>query len=224
MQIKSELARIVLNKLAWAQINESVNMVNVRLKRLAKVFGRTSKTFQKEVAFMQKGALQDYLGTSKAGDLKVDYMKIKKALQSGKTDINSINEVLSRMAGVKITESGEVVRTGSQVPTVGQLRTEAREKMQEMGVSSDYNVDKFIEEMNKFASEFQSSYNDTVKDVGAEEMENDAIVGQLWSQNRRRQGKLSYNDLAQIMKRMEEMRVDAYIEEGWVENDQELPF
>lgn len=224
MGIKTKLARVILSKLSWATINEAINAINVRLKRLAKVFGKNSETFKKEVAFMQKGSLHNYLGESKAGNLKVDYMKIKKALQSGRLDLNQANEILTRLAGVKINEQGEVTRTGTGVKTVGQLRSEAREKMQDMG-AEEYDVDDFIEKLNKFATEFQSAYNSTIRDVGAERMENEPVVGQLWSKNRTKQGRLSYPDLAKIMKGMEELRNESKMQEGWVEaNVEDIPF
>ena len=220
--VATQVAKIILSRLSWTTINESINMINVRLKTLAKVYGANSITFKKEVAFMQKGILKDYLGTSKAGNLKVDYMAIKKALTSGKLSINEANEILTRLAGVKIEDNGEVVRTGSQVPTVGQLRSEARQKMEEMG-AGDYDVDEFIERLNEFSSEFQSEYQKTVREVGAAKMEEDPTVSWLWSENRPHRGKLTYNEMANIMKKMQQMRMQAAMDEQGVENE-DIPF
>lgn len=217
-----QLAKLVLSKLAQATLQNSIETINRRIYRLAKAFGKSSYTFRNEMAFLQKGALQKFMGESSSGTPKVDYMKIKKYIQSG-ADVSEVNEILTRMAGVKITQDGEFVRTGTKVPTVGELRKEAAQKMEDMG-ADQMDVDEFIEQLSRFSSEFQSAYNETVRDVGAERMENDPVVGQLWMENRQGKGRLTYPQMAKIMKGMEELRADAAAQEGWVEANEEIPF
>lgn len=223
--VQQQVAKLILSRLAWTQIGESINMINVRLKVLQNTFGRNSSVIKNLMAFMQKGSLYQYMGTSKAGNIKVDYMAIKRAVTSGRLGANELNEILTKLAGTKVNENGEVERVNSRVPTLNKLQQEAKAKMQEMGIDpEEYGINKFIEEMANFSSEFQSSYNTAVKDVGAEKMENDPIVGQLWSENRPHDGRLSYSDLRNIMKRMKELRADAVMQEGWVENNEDIPF
>ena len=213
-----------LSKLLLATLQNNIETINRRIYRLAKAFGKTSYTFKNETAFLQKGALQKFMGESSSGTPKVDYMKIKKFLQSG-ADVSEVNEILTRMGGMKITENGEIVKTGTKIPTVGELRKEARAKMEAEGMNPDeYDINKFIEERNRFASEFQTAYNDTVRDVGAEKMENDPIVGQMWSENRPHTGRLTYTERAVIMNAMNDLRAEAAAQEGWVEANEDLPF
>lgn len=214
--------KVILSKLALARLQNSIETINRRISRLAQAFGKNSFTFKNEVAFLQKGALQKFTGQSSSGDFKVDYKKIKNFIQSG-ADLSEVNEILTKMAGVRIDENGEMVRTGSKVPTVGELRKQAEEKKKEMGVSS-MDTDEFIESLNRFSSEFQSAYNKTIRDVGAERMEEDPIVGQLWMENRQGAGRLTYPQMANIMNRMDELRAEAVAEEGWVEANDDLPF
>lgn len=222
--VASQAAKIILSRLSWTTINESINMINVRLKTLAKVFGSDSITFKKQVAFMQKGVLKDYLGKSAAGNLKVDYMAIKKALTSGKLSVNEANEILTRLAGVKIEDNGEVVRTGSRVPTLGEIRKRGREKMEEMGMDPDtYNVDQFVRQLDEFSSEFQSEYQKTVREVGAAAMEEDPTVSWLWGDKRPHQGRLTYKEMADVMEKMQDLRMAAAMQEEEVENG-EFPF
>ena len=224
-----------LSNLLLATLQNNIETINRRIYRLAKAFGKSSYTFKNETAFLQKGALQKFMGESSSGTPKVDYMKIKKFLQSG-ADVSEVNEILTRMGGMKITENGEIVKTGTNVPTVGKLRKEAEKKMEEMGTGDTYNVDEFIESMNKFASEFQTEYQKAMHDVGGSDMKEDPIVGLLWSENRTKpsslakprkgesgKGKLSYSELTEIYKKMVQLRVDAKVEEEAVENDP-LPF
>ena len=211
-----------ISKLLLATLQNNIETINRRIYRLAKAFGKTSYTFKNETAFLQKGALQKFMGESSSGTPKVDYMKIKKFLQSG-ADIDEVNEILTRMGGMKITENGEIIKTGTKVPTVGELRKEAAQKMKDMD-AEEMDPDEFIESLNKFSSDFQTSYNETVKEVGAERMENDPVVGQLWMENRPGKGRLTYKQMANIMKGMNDLRADAAAQEGWVENYEDLPF
>lgn len=233
--IEKQVLKVVLSKLAQARLQNSIETINRKIQRLAQAFGSKSYTFKNEVAFLQKGALQKFVGESASGFLKVDYMKIKKFIQAG-NDLSEVNEILTKMAGVKMTSDGEMIRTGDKIPTVGQLRKEAKKKMEELGTGDTYNVDEFIESMNKFASEFQTEYQKAMVDVGGSDMKEDPIVGLLWSENRTKQsslakprkgesgkGKLSYSELTKIYERMVQMRIDAKVEEEVVEDDP-LPF
>lgn len=214
--------KVILSKFTLARLQNSIETINRRISRLAQAFGKNSFTFKNEVAFLQKGALQKFTGQSSSGDFKVDYKKIKNFIQSG-ADLSEVNEILTKMAGVRIYENGEMVRTGSKVPTVGELRKQAEEKKKEMGVSS-MDTDEFIESLNRFSSEFQSAYNNTIRDVGAERMEEDPIVGQLWMENRQGAGRLTYSQMTNIMNRMYELRAETVAEEGWAEINDDIPF
>ena len=227
----------VLSNLMLATLQNNIETINRRIYRLAKAFGKTSYTFKNEIAFLQKGALQKFMGESSSGTPKVDYMKIKKFLQSG-ADLDEVNEILSRMGGMKITEDGEIVKTGTEIPTVGKMKSDAYKKMRELNAERE-NVYDFIESMNKFSSDFQTQYNLTMKDVGSEDMENDPIVGQLWSENRGSKsklekprkgesgkGKLTYHDMEKIYHAMIDLRIKAAEDEEEVENIESinLPF
>ena len=220
--IEKQVLKVVLSKLAQARLQNSIETINRKIQRLAQAFGSNSYTFKNEVAFLQKGALQKFVGESASGFLKVDYMKIKKFIQAG-NDLSEVNEILTKMAGVKMTSDGEMIRTGDKIPTVGQLRKEAKEKMQDMD-AGHMDVDEFIETLNRFSSEFQSAYNATIRDVGASRMHDDSVVDQLWSENREHDGRLSYPQMARIMKRMDELRAEAAAQEGWVEANEDIPF
>ena len=220
--IEKQVLKVVLSKLAQARLQNSIETINRKIQRLAQAFGSNSYTFKNTVAFLQKGALQKFVGESASGFLKVDYMKIKKFIQAG-NDLSEVNEILTKMAGVKMTSDGEMIRTGDKIPTVGQLRKEAKEKMQDMD-AGHMDVDEFIETLNRFSSEFQSAYNATIRDVGASRMYDDPVVGQLWSENRGSDGRLSYPQMARIMKGMDELRAEAAAQEGWVEANEDIPF
>ena len=129
IMIEKQVLKVVLSKLAQARLQNSIETINRKIQRLAQAFGSNSYTFKNTVAFLQKGALQKFVGESASGFLKVDYMKIKKFIQAG-NDLSEVNEILTKMAGVKMTSDGEMIRTGDKIPTVGQLRKEAKEKMQ----------------------------------------------------------------------------------------------
>lgn len=220
--IEKQVLKVVLTKLAQARLQNSIETINRKIQRLAQAFGSNSYTFKNTVAFLQKGALQKFVGESASGFLKVDYMKIKKFIQAG-NDLSEVNEILTKMAGVKMTSDGEMIRTGDKIPTVGQLRKEAKEKMQDMD-AEHMDVDEFIETLNRFSSEFQSAYNATIREVGASRMYDDPVVGQLWSENRGSDGRLSYPQMARIMKGMDELRAEAAAQEGWVEANEDIPF
>ena len=220
--IEKQVLKVVLSKLAQARLQNSIETINRKIQRLAQAFGSNSYTFKNTVAFLQKGALQKFVGESASGFLKVDYMKIKKFIQAG-NDLSEVNEILTKMAGVKMTSDGEMIRTGDKIPTVGQLRKEAKEKMQGMD-AEHMDVDEFIETLNRFSSEFQSAYNATIREVGASRMYDDPVVGQLWSENRGSDGRLSYPQMARIMKGMDELRAEAAAQEGWVEANEDIPF
>ena len=200
------------NPLIRPYVQSELKKINQRIAQIAKTYGQDSYTYKNAIAAFQKGPLSEFTSTSRSGNFTLDIRKIQKAIHSGSLNRSEANELLMRAAGIRINENGEVEKVGEGgIETVTEIRKKGKKKLENtFGEDSrDYTtkeLDKFIEELNEFSASFQTAYNEAIKEVGTEKVYSDPVTGQLWGENRPSDHPLSYRQLTEIKKRLDELR------------------
>ena len=187
---------------------------NQRIVQLGSTYGTRSTYFKQATSVLKKGAVQEFASTSASGYPKIDIRKINKLISSGKADRKELNQVLSQIAGIKITETGDIEKLSNQgIKTVKEIRKATAKRLANMGEDpreyTQKEIDKVTEALANFEESFETTYEVCMARVGEKEMKNDQVTRKLWGENRGKKGRLTYSDMTKIMERMGVMMAEA---------------
>ena len=192
---------------------------NQRIIELAKVYGPDSYTFKQQTNILQKGIVREFIKTREnvtqkgfeIGNVDVlDIRKLFKAVESGKIDRQALNQILATVSGKSIDANGDVVesRYTKGIQKVSEIRKATKKRLENQGEDPrDMTLEEIDQETEMyfdFSTNFQTSYNETMKELGESKMRNHRVMGQLW-----KPGKKSYDELMEIKKYMDTYSRDA---------------
>ena len=207
------------NPLLKTSLQMILKKSNQRIIQMAVTYGSKSYTFGHYTATLQKGPVQDYLKkrtgvTQKGvniGDVNVlDIRKVFKAVETGKIDRDTLNQILSTVSGVKVDASGNIqenkIVTG--IPTIKEVRQDQKKRWINYGEDprehTQQEVDEAVEEYFDFTTNFDTSYKQSMYEVGEAKLRSDPVAGRLWEAGRK-----SYRDLMEIKMRLDTIRREA---------------
>lgn len=207
--------KFILSALTRATLQSKLKAINQRIVQLTKTFGSDSPIVQDQVDVLKKGAAQQFLDTSASGNVKISMRKVTSALK-GENGLNEVNEVLSKIAGIKINPDGSVTDLPKQgVKTVQEVRKQIRKRLEKLGEDpSEYTQAEqtsIYEEILRFEQSFETAYQATIanEDIGEKKMRSDPVTQKLWGENRPGFRRLTYRELEQIKNRMDQMLAEA---------------
>lgn len=207
------------NPLLKTSLQMILKKSNQRIVQLAATYGRGSETYNSYTALLEKGPLQEYVKKREhvtqhgvdLGNIKVlDIRKVFKAVETGKIDRNQLNEILSKVAGVHVDSSGnlEPAAHSKGIQTVSEIRKQTKKRLINQGVDpremSNEEIDKETELYFDFTTNFQTAYNEAVKNVRESTLRKNPVTKQLWDP-----GKKSYDQLIEIKKWLDTYNRDA---------------
>lgn len=218
----------ILTAVARATLQSKLKVTNQRIAQLAKVFGKNSPIYKKEIEPLLKGAAAKYTSKTGAGfkivngkkvstpgkeNIKLDMRKITNALKDPE-NVNEVNEILSKIIGVKVTPNGEIQEIpNAGVKTITQIKKAAKKRLAKMGEDVDEYPEEDTLEMYErvlnFEESFQTAYEAAIKEYGESVLRADPITSKLWNQNGASRGKLSYKEMVKIMDRLAGMSNEA---------------
>lgn len=215
------IQKTVLSALARATLQSKLKVVNQRIAQLAKTFGPESHIYKQATEVMEKGAAEKYTshsgvgprGTAAKGNLKLDMRKITQALEDPR-NIDEVNEVLSKIAGVKVTPSGEIKELPELgIKTIREFKKIRDRKIIGMGEDPSEYSDKertaMYEDLLAMSEDFNNAYETAVARVSKEEIKKDPITSILWGENRPHEGKLTYREAKRVHDRLVELAAEA---------------
>jgi len=207
---------MILSPLLKAQLQSVLKKSNQRIAQLAATYGNKSFTFQNYANILDFGPLQPYVKerhgvTQKGvylGDLNVlDIRKVFRAVETGKLTREELNQIIGKMAGVHVDSAGDLQANTMEkgIQTISEIRKQTKKRLINRGEDprgmDKEQLDRETEAYFDFSTNFQTSYNETVKDMREPNMRKHEIIGKLWDP-----GKKSYNDLVEIKKAMDTWR------------------
>ena len=211
------VSKTILSALARATLQSKLKVVNQRIAQLAKTFGPESHIYKQATEVMEKGAAEKYTshsgvgprGTAAKGNLKLDMRKITTALEDPK-NINEVNEVLSKIAGIKVTPAGNIEELPDLgIKTIREVKKIRDKKLRQMGEDPDDYVEsektQMYEDLLEMNENFNHAYDVAVGRVGESVLRKDPITSILWGENRTHEGKLTYREARRVHNRLIEL-------------------
>lgn len=198
------------NPLLKTSLQMILKKSNQRIVQLGKTFGTSSYTFNQYTSILSKGPVQEFTKQSRSGNLALDIRKVFRAVETGRIDRNTLNQILTTMAGVKVDQNGEIqdAQYTKGVPTVSEIRKQTKKRLINQGEDpremSLAEIDDATELYFDFSTNFDTSYSQAMKELGESKMRKHPVVGKLWQS-----GKKSYDELIEIKKYLDTYRRDA---------------
>ena len=199
------------NQLQSTQITSAIKRANQRIAQLSKTYGSNSSVYKQEAGKFLKGAYKPFIGTSKSGNIKFDIRAINKLIRS-QGNSSQVQRMLAEITGIKFDSEGDIKEIkGAGVPTVSELNKRTEKKLERWGEDpGDYSkkeLQNITEQLAEFSENFQTAYNEYIANFGESEARKDTTIQTLYGEFRNK--RLSYRDLEQIKKRMEEANAAA---------------
>ena len=212
----------VSRSLQTTQISSAIKRANQRIAQLGKTYGRNSSVYKQEAGKFLKGAYKNLVtesvsgvkhgrNISAGGNLKFDTRAIMKLVKA-EGGSSKVNRLLSEIAGVRITEDGEVVPVkGGGLPTVTELTKRTEKKLERWGEDpGDYNkqqIRDITEQLAEFSENFQTTYEVYMAKYGEAEARKDSTIQALYGEYRDR--RLTYRELQAIKDKMDNYNKEA---------------
>lgn len=199
------------NQLQTTQITSAIKRANQRIAQLSKTYGRNSSVYKQEAGKFLKGAYKPFVGTSKSGNIKFDIREINKLIRS-QGNSSQVQRMIAEIAGIKFDQEGDIKEIkGAGVPTVSELTKRTEKKLERWGEDpGDYSkkeLQNITEQLAEFSENFQTAYNEYIANFGESEARKDTTIQTLYGEFRNK--RLTYRELEQIKKRMEEANAAA---------------
>lgn len=199
------------NQLQTTQITSALKRVNQRIAQLAKTYGKTSSVYKQEAGKFLKGSYKPFIGTSKSGNIKFDIRSINKLIRD-QGDTSQVQRMIAEITGIKFDADGSPKQIkGAGVPTVSELNKRTEKKLERWGEDpSDYSkkeLQNITEQLAEFSENFQTAYNEYIANYGESEARKDSTIQTLYGDFRNK--RLTYRELEQIKRRMEEANAAA---------------
>lgn len=237
------------NKLLTTIVQMALKKSNQRIVQLAKTYGPSSPTFKKEVGIIFSGPMSEYRtesnitpasdyvrrkeGVEKVSYPKINIRKVNQDIRSGRLSLSEANNILGKLAGLKIDNEGNArpTKSGGAVKTVSQIREDIKKRLRRLGdniddvlssieseedlegMTKNQKLDIVGQELDAFAENFQTAYNEAtsrVKELTTLTKNNKTKY--LWKNNRGKR-KLTYEELREIKEELskiaEQAREDA---------------
>lgn len=147
-----------LNPQSIKKLDAALKVINTRISRAGKAFGRNSNTYKNMISPFETADLKPFVGQSKSGDFKFRRAAIEKALANGQ-NYQELERVLTA-AGYKLGKPGFLKQTkkGKTIQTVRDIKKKWREFIDPEGNKTDQEL---IEDIN-LAEGRQDSFRDLV--------------------------------------------------------------
>ncbi len=192
------------SSLQLQQINSALKRANQRIVQLAKTYGKDSSVYKQEVGKFEKGAFSEYVKTSASGYKKFDIRSINKLIRS-QGNTSQVVRMIADMAGIMFDADGNMKQIkGGGVPTTSELDKRTEKKLERWGEDpgevSKKELRKITEQLAQFSENFQTTYNTYFARFTESEARENAVVSQLYSENR--DHRLTYRQLEQIKEEM----------------------
>lgn len=219
------------NPLLRTMLSSELKRVNQRIVTLEKTFNKNSEIYKSQTEVLTKGKMSKYQATSgskqvnKRGgrtiknpsqSLKVDIRKLNDDITKGNLRLEEVNTLLSRLAGINIDATGNIVKVPQSpgIMTVKDIRKRAKKRLIKEGydpsVMTDQEIIDEYEEYLAFKNEFTTLYKDVKKDHPDESIiENDPITQRLYGEHREKDEKLTTEELRNIRDRLKELKAEA---------------
>lgn len=199
------------NQLQTTQITSAIKRANQRIAQLSKTYGRNSSVYKQEAGKFLKGAYKPFVGTSKSGNIKFDIREINKLIRS-QGNSSQVQRMIAEIAGIKFDQEGDIKEIkGAGVPTVSELTKRTEKKLERWGEDpGDYSkkeLQNITEQLAEFSENFQTAYNEYIANFGESEARKDTTIQTLYGEFRNK--RLTYRELEQIKKRMEDANAAA---------------
>lgn len=199
------------NQLQTTQITSALKRANQRIAQLAKTYGKTSSVYKQEAGKFLKGSYKPFIGTSKSGNIKFDIRSINKLIRD-QGDTSQVQRMIAEITGIKFGADGSPKQIkGAGVPTVSELNKRTEKKLERWGEDpSDYSkkeLQNITEQLAEFSENFQTAYNEYIANFGESEARKDSTIQTLYGDFRNK--RLTYRELEQIKRRMEEANAAA---------------
>lgn len=195
------------NQLQTQQITSALKRANQRIAQLSKTYGRNSSIYKQEAGKFLKGSYKPYISTSASGNIKFDIRSINKLIRS-QGDTSQVQRMIAEMTGIKFDSEGNAKQIkGGGVPTVSELTKRTEKKLERWGEDpgeySKKELQAITETLAEFSENFQTAYNEYIANYGESEARKDTTIQTLYGDFRNK--RLTYREMEQIKKRMEEM-------------------
>lgn len=227
MELKKINQRIVQLATTYGKTTEEFKaeanpgMSKSKINALASKYGRNTSVFKQATAILSKGPARPFVSESASGNEKIDIRAINKLIRSGKANRSELNQILAQVAGLRITENGELEKVPGGIETVKEMRTKTRKRLPTMGEDpdeySDSEIDSITEQLAEFSENFQTTYELGMARLGQRALREDPVTKMLWGENRSR--RLTYREMEEIMKRIRSMIGDARRDALTIEKD-----
>lgn len=199
------------NQLQTTQITSAIKRANQRIAQLSKTYGRNSSVYKQEAGKFLKGAYKPFVGTSKSGNIKFDIREINKLIRS-QGNSSQVQRMIAEIAGIKFDQEGNIKEIkGAGVSTVSELTKRTEKKLERWGEDpGDYSkkeLQNITEQLAEFSENFQTAYNEYIANFGESEARKDTTIQTLYGEFRNK--RLTYRELEQIKKRMEDANAAA---------------
>lgn len=199
------------NQLQTTQITSAIKRANQRIAQLSKTYGQNSSVYKQEAGKFLKGAYKPFVGTSKSGNIKFDIREINKLIRS-QGNTSQVQRMIAEIAGIKFDQEGDIKEIkGAGVPTVSELTKRTEKKLERWGEDpGDYSkkeLQNITEQLAEFSENFQTAYNEYIANFGESEARKDTTIQTLYGEFRNK--RLTYGELEQIKKRMEDANAAA---------------
>lgn len=199
------------NQLQTTQITSAIKRANQRIAQLSKTYGRNSSVYKQEAGKFLKGAYKPFVGTSKSGNIKFDIREINKLIRS-QGNSSQVQRMIAEIAGIKFDQEGDIKEIkGAGIPTVSELTKRTEKKLERWGEDpGDYSkkeLQNITEQLAEFSENFQTAYNEYIANFGESEARKDTTIQTLYGEFRNK--RLTYRELEQIKKRMEDANAAA---------------
>lgn len=199
------------NQLQTTQITSALKRANQRIAQLAKTYGKTSSVYKQEAGKFLKGSYKPFIGTSASGNIKFDIRSINKLIRD-QGDTSQVQRMIAEITGMKFDADGTPKQIkGAGIPTVSELNKRTEKKLERWGEDpGDYSkkeLQNITEQLAEFSENFQTAYNEYIANYGESEARKDSTIQTLYGNFRNK--RLTYRELEQIKKRMEEANAAA---------------
>lgn len=147
-----------LNPQSIKKLDAALKVINTRISRAGKAFGRDSNTYKNIISPFETADLKQFIGQSRSGDFKFKRAAIEKALANGQ-NFQELETVLTA-AGYKLGKPGFLKQTkkGKTIQTVRDIKKKWREYVDPEGNKTD---EELIKDIN-LAEGRQDSFRDLV--------------------------------------------------------------
>ena len=179
------------------EIRLAFKRANQRIVELGKQFGKKSNVLKNEIAWMEKGAVNQYTGVSGSGNKKFDISKITRDFKEGKLSQDELNEIMIKAAGQKVS-NGELVGSGKGISTT----IDIKERVPEAG--ADWKEQ--AEELAEIEQNFQTEYEEIKKERPAKQTLKQRTKKEASAMPTLYSKKKSYSDLKRAIEEMKEYR------------------